>query len=268
MYLAAMALFPAYASAPETLSLGELYGHQGGWMGNAFTTPKGMASIHPFLRSSVGVTDQIDLKASLPRLLGGPQLFVELAPIQSESLAASLELHYQAPWSLVRHTLGATGHASLMLGTVVLNASLTGRTEVGRRAVATLPVTEPTISTPPGEGTLLPDPPDAQLEDPGTDVLRPEVGLTFRLSDPTALVLTARTNLLGWGRNGPQGALGAYVAHGSDALGLSAGLNLAVLGLAGLQRELNSVEDVGLQPLQLPAAVPIPLPHAQIWFRL
>lgn len=274
MYLALMALAPAHATAPESLSLGELYGHQGGWMGNAFTTPEGMVSIHPFIRSSVGVTDWMDLKASFPRLLFGPQVFVEVAPIQSEVAAVSLELHYEAPWSLRRHTLGATAHASVVMETIVLNASLTARTEVGQLPLLTTTTetgetsaTAATSTPLPGTGTVV-QPPDPELDASGADVLRPEIGLTFRMSDPTVFVLTARTNVLGWRRGGPQGALGAYVAHASEGLGMSVGLNLAVLGLAGLNRELESLEEAGLQTPNLPAALPIPAPHAQLWFRL
>jgi hypothetical protein len=245
----------AEAKPPEYLHPGELYGHWDGWTGSAYTTPKGSVILHPLIRSSFGAADFLDIKASFLGELLGPHLAFEAAPVQNDKFALSLEARGRTNWGFEILEYGIVPHFSAYLSEKVLvDMSLGIHGRLGSV------VDEGDTTGTSGLG-LAPE--------PGLKVVRPEVSLDLKLSDPLWLILTMRGNALGWQDNGPQGALGGYFAYGKGPIGFSAGGNLAILGLEGLGEDIERAEeDLGIEFINLPAAVPIPLPHLQVWFRI
>jgi hypothetical protein len=240
----------AWAEAPETLHPGELYGFWSGWTGTAYTTPKGMVVLHPLLRSSIGVTDFWDLKASIPGELFGPQLATEVAFVQNDALALSVEARGQMGWGFNAVDYGFVPHLSLRLGDgALMDLSFGVHGQAGTERLET------------EQGDVI-------LQRPGIRALRPELTFDLAANEMMWLVFTARSDLIGWDVNGPHGALGAYLAYGHDLLGFSLGLNLAVLGLEGFGEDVNALLEPFGGEINPPTAFPIPLPHAQLWFRM
>lgn len=246
--LALAAVSGALAAPAENVTYGEMYGHFEGWTGNAYTTDKGTVALHPFLRSSVGVTDFMDIKASILGEIGTPHLSVEVAPLQNERLAASLETRYGTGWGFRHHDISTIGHFSVVTGPkVMLDASLGAHMQYG-----TL------VSTDLGGNEI-------EVEGAGFHTLRPELSGTFRLGDPTHLVVTARTNALTWDQQGANGAIGTYLVWGYESFALSGGMNLRLFGTKAAEESLSLAFG---QDINLPAAIPVPLPHFQMWFRI
>jgi hypothetical protein len=248
-------LVAAEAKPPEFLHPGELYGYMwDGWTGTAYTTPKNTFMLHPIHRSSFGVAEFMDVKASLPGELLGPQLGIEVAPVQNDKFAVSLDVRGKTGWGFDSFKYSAVPHFSAYLSEkVLLDLSL----GIHGRAGSSVDSGDTTGTA----GQFVPE--------PGLRAVRPEISMDFHLSDPLWLVLTARGNALRWEENGAQGALGGYFAYGKGALGFSVGGVLAILGLEGFGEDYSKFEqDVGIDLPNPPAAFPIPLPHAQLWFRL
>ncbi len=78
-------------------------------------------------------------------------------------------------------------------------------------------------------------------------------------------MLTAWTNALGWETWGPHGVLGAYFNDARSVIGVSAGLNLTLVGTKPLFPA--EVPD-GVALPQFSPTVPFPLPHLQVWLRI
>jgi hypothetical protein len=245
----------AEATPPEYLHPGELYGHWDGWTGTAYTTPKGSFMLHPLIRSSMGVSPALDLKASFLGELFGPHLAFEVAPVQNDKLALSLEARGRVNWGFETFEYGVVPHFSTWLSEkVLLDLSVGFHGRLGS-------VTDEGDTTGTSGISFAPE--------PGLRVIRPELSMDLKLSDPLWLILTMRGNALGWQDKGPQGALGAYFAYGKGPIGFSAGGNLAILGLEGPREDVERLEeDLGVEFINLPAAIPIPLPHLQVWFRI
>lgn len=244
----------AQAKPPELVHPGEMYGHWGGWTGTAYTTPKGSVMLHPLLRSSFGLADFVDLKLSFLGEILRPHAAIEIAPVQTERFAFSVEARAGTGWGFRNVDYGVVPHLSVYASPkVLIDAS------VGVHGIAGGAIDE-------GDTTGTSDP---FRRDPGLTAVRPELSVDFHLNDPLWLVLTARGDTLAWSRTGGQGALGAYVVYGKGTLGLSGGANLAIVGLGGPNEFLARMEqDLGVNLFRLPAAFPIPLPHLQLWMRL
>ena len=59
--------------------------------------------------------------------------------------------------------------------------------------------------------------------------------------------------------------MGALWVLGSEGLGLSLGLNVALGGIPIDQETLDLLTDAGVE---VPALTVVPLPHFQLWFRI
>lgn len=240
----------AFAKAPEELQPGELWGYWTGWSGNAYTVPKGMFVWHPFIRSGVGLTDFWDLKFSIPGEILGPQIGTELG-WSNDAIALSFETRGKTGWTFNALDYNLVPHFTAHLGDKTLfDAALTVQGQAGTKRLDT------------AQGSVT-------VENPGLKAVRPELSMDFAASDSVWIILTMRSNVAAWKDEGAQGNLGAYVAYGKDVLGFSLGLNLAVLGLKGFGEGWEQLEkDLKVELWNPPPAVPLPLPHAQIWFRL
>jgi hypothetical protein len=236
-----------WAKAPEYLTAGEQWSYVDGWTGNAYTVPKSMVVLHPTVRSGIGVTDQWDLKASVLGSLFGPNLSTEVAFVENEKIATSLEARGHVGWNLDSLDYDLIPHFSAHLSDDVLfDLSFGIHGQTGTERV---------------EGVIL--------SRPGVQALRPELGFEFAANESLWFILTARSDLLGWSTNGAHGVLGAYLAYGHDAIGFDLGLNLAVLGLQGFGEDVASVErELDVNIWDPPPALPLPLPMVNVWFRL
>lgn len=256
MWMGLGLLGTAIGGAPETVHPGEFYGQSSGWTGTAYTTPRGEFALHPFVRSSFGLLKNVDVKAPLLGQVIMPQLGLEVAFVQNDHLALSIEGQGAAPWGLGWVDLGVIPHASVHLtrGVMVdLSVGIHGLTR-DRAILAT--------STDPG----------LVLEEGGVNTVRPELSFDFRIADPTWWVVTGRSDVHSWAESGiPQGSVGTYLVHGKGAVGFSLGMNLTLLGLGGVQEQLAVAEDAIDERVSLPTvpdSLLLPLPHFQLWFRI
>jgi hypothetical protein len=240
----------AHAAAPEELTPGELWGFWSGWTGNAYTVPKGNFVFHPFIRSGVGLTDFWDLKFSIQGELFGPQLATEVG-YSNDLLAASFEARGKVGWGFNALDYALTPHFSIHAGEKAMaDVSLSIVGQSGTKRIQT------------ANGAI-------NLSQPGLKAVRPELAFDIFASDHSWFILTARSDLLGWKENGAHGTFGGYVAYGKDVFGMSLGMNIAILGLQGFGEDWDAFEQsLGADLWNPPPAVPLPLPHAQIWFRL
>lgn len=246
----------ARAGTPETLHPGELYGQAGGWTGTAYTTPRGELALHPFVRSSFGLLRNVDIKAPLLGQIVMPQLGMEVALVQNEHLAISVEGQGQMPWGRSWVDLDLIPHTSVHLSHGVrldLSVAFSGLTR-DRTVFETA------------------DQPGVTIHESGLRTVRPEVAFDFRLADPTWLVVTGRSDVMAWSETEtPQGTVGAYIAHGKGNIGLSAGMNLSLVGLGGVQEQLALAEEAIDERVSLPEvpdSILLPMPHFQLWFRI
>ncbi len=243
-------LAPVALAAPvqTNLTAGEMYGHIGGYTGNAYTAPKGGLYLHPFVRSTVGVTERIDVKISPLGWIAGPNAHLEFAPIQNEDMAFSIEPGLIGVWSPV--LVGYTNffRFSKVAGNGLFNLSLGLGGTFGNATLIT--------------GTQINDTLVVDNTDP-VNMVRPEVGYDFNLTDRSRLVVTGRTNLIGLTRGVANGSIGAMWFYGSEQIGASLGVNVMAGGL-----DPESVALLNQAGMRVPAIVVLPLPHAQIWYRL
>ncbi|MEQ1501213.1 MAG: hypothetical protein ABMB14_03240 [Myxococcota bacterium] len=242
----------AGATEAEPVHPGEFYGYFSGWTGTAYTTPRGELALHPSIRSSWGVAKFLDLKASLVGEVFKPHLGAELAFAQGDAGALSVEAKFAAPWGGGLMDYGVVPHASVHLGeNLLLDASVGIHGLAGSQAAATT-------------GSL------GGVSEPGLEAVRPELSLDVHVADPTWVVLTVRSDVYGWATTRvPQGVAGIYGVYGKKAIGVSGGLNVALLGLGGVEEELATLEELGVSGVpDLPTAVPVPLPQFQLWFRI
>lgn len=113
---------PGEAAAPE-----EAWAlHAGEFRNNAWTLPKGAFTLRPFLKSSVGLTSRIDLKAPILGEILGPKVSVELGLVQTERLAISLEPYLDAGWRFRNWELGAVARVSVVAGEGWVNLNVGG----------------------------------------------------------------------------------------------------------------------------------------------
>ena len=242
-------------AAPESgLQPGELYGHVGGWTGNAYTVPKGSVKLHPLLRSGIGATDFLDVKVPMLGFLLGPQFATEVGFIDTDTIAVSIEPRIAMSWtgqrfdvsSAARVTLGDPQKGLFTAGFLVGHCSGCG-----------LRLDQD------GDGTV--DTTIAQRE--GLYALRPELTYELVLTERSHLIVTGRTNIVQLSRGRVVGVIGAYYALVSKSLGISLGLNAGLQDITELNAYLSRVEGLGLREISVDV-LPIPLPHAQVWFRL
>lgn len=109
----------AHAQAPRPI-------HSGEFRNTAQTTEKGTFVLHPFLRSHYGISDNVDIKFSIPGQLFGPSAFVEVGLVDTPGFALSVEPYARVSWLMrplalggdVRTTLGLRQHRlNLSVGT-------------------------------------------------------------------------------------------------------------------------------------------------------
>lgn len=213
----------------EALAPGELYGHRSGWMGNAYTMPKGHYSISVLSRSAVGLGQRVDVKAPILGSLLGPKLSSEVALVQHDRFAASIEpLVWFWTWGGALQEVSVTGRTSAAAGPGLLNVGLT------YAQVSPLLREE-------------------------TTALRLEVSYELIVSDDHRLIVAGRTDLAT-----PRAhSGGVYFVAGSESIGLSLGVNVGYLELSAVRSPL---EVVGLGD-SIPAGQILPLPHLQLWIR-
>lgn len=234
----------AWAGAPETLDVGELYGSRAGWSGNAHTVPKGMAALRPFNRSAVGLTDQVDLKFGILGQALGPEAGAEVQLLGRERSDVSLSLE-------TYNTVNGWGFQSF---TTLNHVHLTvPASESVLITVSMMGGYGPSVSVADGSGEFV-----------DTVLLQPELTIDAKVSDRVNFTGTARTAIHGWQAEVPNGVLGGIVAYGSGAIGFSAGLNLLYGGLQGPLPIGNEDAEATFES----DLVVVPLPHAQVWFRL
>ena len=213
----------------EGLAPGELYGHRTGWMGNAYTMPKGHYSVSALSRSAVGLGQRVDVKMPILGTVLGPKISTEVALLQHERFAASVEpLVWFWTWGGSLQEVSVTGRISTAVGPGLLNTGLTYAQVSSLR------------------------------QEVSTD-LRLEVNYELILSDHHRLIVAGRTNLAA--QQSYSG--GIYFAAGADHIGLSLGANVGYLDLSSAK---SSLELVGLGD-SIPEGQLLPLPHLQLWIR-
>lgn len=224
-----MLLVLSGSAQAEGLAPGELYGHRTGWMGNAYTMPKGNYSVSALSRSAVGVGQRVDVKIPILGTVLGPKISSEVALIQHERVAVSLEpLVWFWTWGGALQEVSMTGRISAAVGPGLLN---TGLTYAQVRSL---------------------------LQEETTD-LRLEVNYELVLSDHHRLIVAGRTNLAA--QRAASG--GVYFAAGADHIGLSLGANVGYLDLSSAK---SSLDWVGLGD-SIPQGQLVPMPHLQLWIR-
>ena len=229
MMVIGMLLVLSDSARAGELAPGELYGHRTGWMGNAYTMPKGHYSISALSRSAVGLGQRVDVKAPILGTVLGPKISSEVALIQHERVAVSIEpLLWFWTWGGSIQEVSMTGRASAAAGPGLLNAGLTYAQVSSLR------------------------------QEVSTD-LRLEVNYELVLSDHHRLIVAGRTNLAA--QRSYSG--GVYFAAGADHIGLSLGANVGYLDLSSAK---SSLEVVGLGE-SIPEGQLLPLPHIQLWIR-
>ncbi len=250
--LSTMLATPALAEpSSPTLTAGELYGAFGGWTGNAYTVPEGDVMFHPLLRSGIGVAENIDLKTSFAGLILGPQVSTEITFASNERLAASVEPRVLASWKF-----------NMLLAGVLLKVS------GGGEKVLVTGGLELSYSSIHAEGADLngDNVPDLDsVDEAGLDTLRPELSIELIVSEPSRVVLTARSNVMTYVNGASSTAIGAYYAHGKNKLGVSAGLNVGVFDLTDIN---DAMETAHIEPYFENDTAFLAAPHLQLWFRL
>lgn len=93
---------------------------------NAYTLEKGSVTLHPLLRSHIGILPGLDAKIPFLGLLLGPRGSVEIAPVQSETLAVSIEPEFALGWGFRTRLFGANVRLTKGLGAHRLNLNAGG----------------------------------------------------------------------------------------------------------------------------------------------
>lgn len=89
----------------------------------AETLPPGDFTFHPFLRSTLGVLPRTDVKLSPLGLLTGPQLWLEVQPIDSAAFDVSLEPYARSYWNFQTWNVGGWLHTTTHVGGNRINVS-------------------------------------------------------------------------------------------------------------------------------------------------
>jgi hypothetical protein len=244
----AFALAASAKPSEENLTSGELYGHLGGWTGNAYTVPKGDVMFHPLLRSGIGLSDTVDLKLPILGMLLGPSLSSEIGIRPGDKLAVSFEPRFNSAWNFGWQEYG-------LLGKVTFGAAQKTHFTLGVHTVYRNGYRDTNL-----DGTIGPN-------DVGNTmtVVRPEASLEFRLTDVSRFILLGRTNVVQLSKGKVVGAFGALYALGNGPIGLSAGMNFGFLDVQGVNALWVQAFD---QPLFGKDYVILPGPHFQLWFRI
>ena len=174
-----LVLASAAHAEPRRIQPGELYGHRGGWTGNAYTAKQGTVNLHPLLRSSIGVTDFMDLKVSFLGLVFGPAVSAEFAVVDTGTVAVSVEPRLASSWTASRLDLGTA--ARVTFGSPKKGLFTTGLL-VAHCSGCGLDTNNDGI-------------PDTAVKQ-GVYDLRPEVTYEFVLTKKSHLVVTGRTNII------------------------------------------------------------------------
>ena len=217
-------------AAAQEMSSGELYGHRSGWMGNAYTMPKGQYSVGLLSRSAIGVTDRIDVKVPVIGAIIGPKFSTEIGLVQRDRFALSVEpLVWFWTWGTFQEA-SATVRASVAAGPGLLNAGLS-------HAVVSPLLQDATMTT------------------------RAEVNYELFLSDRNRLILAGRTSFTEAGPGSSSG--GIYFATAAESIGLSIGAHVGRWDFSGPKSTLDVVGLGG----SIPDSQLLPLPHFQLWIR-
>jgi len=233
------------------LSHGELYGWPAYWSGNAWTMGKGKAAVRPLMRSALGVVPGVDVKSSALGWLAGPNLHLEVAPVHTDTVAASIEGGGSTPWNRLGDAMYVYGEGKVSTEVAPDQLAVTGGLLVSyRRGYVD-------VNTEQGGGEI-------EFTD---RFVKPKLGVELMLGSSASLVVHGRVNA---GRLVQQGLLsgggGGYFAYGRDLLGLSIGVNIQAgqIGTSNDPVVASLVRFFGLEN----ELVVFPFPHAQLWFRL
>ena len=114
-----------YTTTGKSLTAGEFYNGSFG-LNNAMTLEKGEMTYHPlFQQSAVGLADNMDLKfGTLGFLVGGPQLGLEYAVVQNDTMSLSIEPSMAATWAFDFVGISVAMHYTQHLGDNRFNVSL------------------------------------------------------------------------------------------------------------------------------------------------
>lgn len=100
--------------------------HAGEFRNNAQTMPKGAFTLRPFLRSSYGITDRIDVKGPLLGQVFGPNVSVELGLLRTDALAIAFEPYLDAGWRFRNWEIGGVARVSVAAGPGWVNLNVGG----------------------------------------------------------------------------------------------------------------------------------------------
>jgi hypothetical protein len=114
-----------YTTTGKSLTAGEFYNGSFG-LNNARTLEKGEMTYHPlFQRSAVGLSDNMDIRfGTLGFLVGGPQLGLEYAIVQNDSMALSLEPSMASNWAFDTVAISVAMHYTQNVGDNRFNVSV------------------------------------------------------------------------------------------------------------------------------------------------
>jgi len=229
------------------LHAGELYGARAFWSGNAYSMPKGHLVFHPLIRSAYGVTDWMDVKASLLGTIGGPNVNVEVAPLQTDDVALSIETGIFVGWNAFPDQYD--GYGELKVTTRLAGATFLTVGAYGGQTTTIVEVTTGTAD-------------ETTTETLSSTQLKPKLAIEGYITNRTAIVGSVRTNLMPLIDGGSfVGSAGCYLATApTSAFAMSAGVNLNVAALGDVP---DAVEGV----VSVPDALVLPTPHLQLWFR-
>lgn len=227
----------AFAQDP-TIASGE-------FRNTADTTPKGEFVLHPLLRSHYGITDDLDVKLSIPGfIVGGPQVFVEYQIVGGDGVRLSVEPSANLSWNFKSFSAGGSVRTTVPVGTHRFNLSVGGTY---------------------GQTYLRDDDPDTAGDQPVTLVgaaIPLNVGFDLVPSDATTVRFVLNTEVLGMAGGVFAGSLGGNWNHAfGDRFRFSVGA-VVLYGIIPGYAEL--LADAGL-----PAFPPlVPSPTFELWWRL
>lgn len=219
----------------------------GEFRNNAWTTPKGAFVLHPFLRSSYGITERIDVKTPILNIFFGPNVSIELGIVRDEDkLAISLEPYLDAGWGFRNWQAGASARVSFAAGPGWVNLNVGG-------AVGHLHREETVVDADGNESTVVVDAP--------LRLVPVNVGYDWPLQERTWLRFVATTDVgTIVSTEAPSFTLGGNWNHAFGRIRLALG---AVLVVA---QPYESRVDLPGQERLLKSAT-YPAPTFEIWGR-
>lgn len=208
--------------------------------GNAHTNPAGTIVLHPILPTAFSISDNLEVKASLLGLFGGPNIGFEYQLMKTEDMAVSIEPSVSTIWGFAAYGAGAMARYSMRMGTNWLNLNAGASYAAGRiRQAPTGPeVPFTTFSVP--------------------------VHVSYNIvADPrTIWDLRASTDVMGFIREIPvvgrlpSGTVGFAWYHSfGGAFQLGLGLDVFIGAVPEIFQTLARLANI-----TLPAAIPIPIP--------